>query len=219
MPFRTVDDLYEQIENWAVAPDLKSEIPDFLRLTEIAISREIGWRFTNLTVTDTLSGGENLITPPAGFLWADWLEFAGADGPLPVDIVSWREFTRITRLVDNPVEPMVARHEGTKIKVSPTPPDDQVYTLLYQAAITPLDDTTASNWLLENGADALLWGSCMECMDFRDQPQRVARFESKFLRAMVSLKKMEWRARTSGGNLRATSDYLRSPGPSRQGRV
>jgi len=214
MPFRNVDDLIEQIESWLEAPDLKSEIPDFLRLAEIYVAREIGWRFTHTKTTGTISAGTAL-TLPTDCLWADSLEIDTDSGPVPVNIVGAKEFIRQKRVMTSSETPSVARHVGLTMEFAPAGAVDYPYTLYYWKLIVPLDDTTATNWILVNGPDCLLWRSCELGALFREQVDRAMTFKAYFEPALTSLKRLEWRARTGGGNLAVTTDYERAPSPKR----
>jgi len=215
MPLRNIDDLVEQVDNWLVAPDLKGQIPDFIRLAEIFVSRELGWRFTEIEATGTLLATTFTITPPADCLWVEWISFDTPQGPEDVTISSAREYTRIKRALLDGEYPKVARHLGTNIIVTPTPPKDLDYSIWYHRLIEPLDDTTASNWLITNGIDCLLWRACELGKLYREDLQGAMVYKAQFAEALGPLKKLEWRARTGGGNLRVTTDYSRDPSPKR----
>jgi len=216
MPLRKYDDLIEAVERWSESPDLKAEIPDFVRLAEIEISRDLHWRFTDVEASGTLTAGNDYLTLPADCLEAHWLRLDTTDpGPLDVTIVSAREFTRVKRLLKDGDKPVVARHLGLQLKLAPTPTADWPYTFWYQKLIPALDETNGVNWLITNGFDALLWKACENTAAYREAYDRAAYFKSRFDPAFASLKRLEWRARTGGGNLRVTHDYLRDPAPDR----
>lgn len=82
-------------------------------------------------------------------------------------------------------------HENAEhIIMTPTP--DAVYTLKISEdqRITPLSPSNQTNWLTENAADLLLWGSLVESEAFLIAPERVQEFEQKYASALGPIRAM-----------------------------
>jgi hypothetical protein len=207
VPFGVYDQLIERVADWLDRPDLEAEIPDFVRLTEVELAREVGWRFTNKEATGNFVADQDYISLPADHLWPEWLRVNTAN-EYTIPIVSGSEFVRLKRTIDaGGLQSYGARHVGQELKLVPTPGGTDGYTLWYQATISPLaDEATGTSWLLANGFDAYLWGSLSNAADFIGDDARAGGWGMKFEKAKHSLKKLEFRARTGGGGLRVKTD-------------
>jgi len=207
MPFADYDDLVDRIENHLVRPDLRSEIPDFIRLTEVDLGRSFGWRFSEKEATGSFVADQDYLTLPTDLLWPKWLRIDDTDpGPQYVEIVSGREFMDLKRRISAGWHPVGATHVGQVLKLAPIPSKAWEYTLWYQSAITELSDSNTTNWMLTNAFDALLYGALQHACDFIGDSASADRYEMKFEKHKESAKRMEWRARTGGGNLRISTD-------------
>jgi hypothetical protein len=208
VPFADYQELVDRVENHLVRPDLNPEIPDFIRLAEVDLAREFGWRFTETETTGNFVADQDYITLPAGILWPRMLRITDTDpGPYVVDIVSGRKFADIIRQVSSGSRPIGATHVGEQLKLAPAPGKNWAYTLWWTGTITPLDFTSnTTNWMLTNAFDALLYGALQHACDFLGDAASSDRYEMKYEKYKQSAKRMEFRARTGGGTIRVETD-------------
>jgi len=207
MPFDAYKKLLRGIEKWMERPDLVGDIPDFVRLTEVKLARALKWRFTNVATdgSDTLTADQDYITLPTGCLEVESFQLDSSEGPFPVDIVGPAEFIEKKRGLEG-FRPAVARHVGLTLKLAPTPTVEDNYTLWYQSVITGLDEDNATNWLLANAFDILLYGSLKEGWDFVGDYGAGQKWGADYKSALPELRRLEWRARAGGGPLRTHHD-------------
>ena len=207
MPLDIYSDLVETVAEYLARDDLSDQIPDFIRLAEADLGREVGWRFTSKEVTGNFVVDEDFITLPTDTLKAEILVITDTvPGPVNINIVSGQEFNRKLRTTSSSWHPVVARHLGLTLKLAPTPAKDWAYKLWYQAFITKLSAANPTHWLLTNAPDAMLYGALKHASVFLKDWEAKAAYEAEYEPAKRSAKKLEFLARTGGGNLRVTTD-------------
>ena len=207
MPFDAFDDLVKSVGDFLARDDLDDLIPDFIRLAEADLGREVGWRFTTKEALGNFVVDQDFITLPADTLKAEILMITDTvPGPVNINIVSGQEFNRKLRTTSSSWHPVVARHLGLTLKLAPTPAKDWAFKLWYQAFLTKLDAANPTNWLLDNAPDTLLYGALAHASVYLKDWEAASYYKGIYEPAKQSTKKLEWLARTGGGNLRVTTD-------------
>lgn len=207
MALNTYLDFIAAINNWLARDDLASVGPDLIRLAENRIQRELKLRAFESSVTDVVSG--SLLTLPEDCLEPRMLTLNGKT----VEIVSSDRGIKETT-ASGAAQPIFAYSEGLGMRLCPAPDSDYSYTLIYQARIPPLGqmdqegNTVTENWLTQNAPDLLLYACLLEAAPFIGDDPRMGVWQAQFDRAALSMRKMDWRAKTGGGTLRLRPDRV-----------
>lgn len=204
-PYANGAALKTTILDWAARPDLVNKVDEFLRLAEIALQRELKLRFTDTTVAGTLTEGDELLLLPTDLIdvRSFWIIANGVRCVVPP--VSFEKFVQYKSFQDG--IPRGRQTEGLSLKLAPTPGSALPYELPYRAGIPALTDDT-SNWLLDNGPDALLYRTLMFLAVYTKDPASQAMWKDQYTPAFEDLRLLEVRARYGGGPI-----YARPVGP------
>jgi hypothetical protein len=207
MPFDSYADLKVSVAAWVDNDSLTSVIPDFIRLGELRLQRDLKLRFTEVTTLGNLVALQDYLTLPTGCIEPIALVLE-QDADRTVSIVAESEFTRVKNAYGDTGIPLVAQSRGLTLALAPTPSSALAYRLRAWHGITPLSVTVTTNWLLQQGPDALLFASLVEAGIYMGSDERLATWQPRYDVAMSGLRRQEFRARTGGGPLRMRSDGL-----------
>lgn len=188
MSFATYADLRTSVAGWINRTDLTAVIPDFVRLAEARIRRDIRARDQLTTLTVTLTSEE--ATLPADFLEARWVK-ANVNG-YPKTL----EYVAATIYDTNPEagEATFYTVDGNLIKVQ----GGSECVVNYWAAYDAFSADTDSNWLLQNSPDVYFFASLVEALDYiRDDTGR-DRYLNRYLDAAANFNSNEKKALFSG---------------------
>ena len=205
MSFADYDALKASISDWIANDQITSVIPDFVRLAEVRLQRDLKMRFTEVTTTGMLVPDQDYIDLPAGCIEPRHLSIL-THPQAGVHIVAPSEFDRVRVSRDLSGRPVVALSRGLTLALAPTPNAADDYTLIALHGITPLSMSNPTNWLLQTAPDALLHGSLVQGGLYMGNDERLPGWEMAYQDAKDSLRRQEFRARTGGGPLQIRSD-------------
>ncbi|CAB4141613.1 hypothetical protein UFOVP415_51 [uncultured Caudovirales phage] len=196
MSLTSYADLQTSIAGYLARSDLTSQIPDFIRLSELRLRRDLRIRQMLKSVTTATVAADNTVELPSDFLEVRDLFIVG--NPVqPLTYYSPSAFNRNARTweVGKPRDYTVLAND---FQLAPIP--DTVYTvqMLYFAAPAFLSDTNTSNVFLANTPDALLYGALLEAAPWLMDDARLNTWGSLFDRAMVSIKRSDEQGQYSG---------------------
>jgi hypothetical protein len=195
----TYSDLQTAVADWLVRTDLTARIPDFIRLVESRLNREL--RVREMITQETGSITTNELAVPTDFV-ETFRFMLDTASEIPLEyrpIEDWD--LRVSGGTSG--QPRGYSVSGTEFRFYPTPDTTYAYTLDYYAKIPALSDTNTSNWLLAKAPDVYLYGSLVEASAFLLDDGRVSLLDSKFMAARNSLKAAESRARRTSSPRRA----------------
>ena len=160
MAFTSYSDLKTTIASYLARSDLTSVIPDFIRLAEERLRRDLRTREMLVVATATTTAGNSTVGIPTNFLEMRDIHL----NTNPIASLSYEApnaFYASTRTTESGL-PKTYTVLASEIQFSPIP--DGVYTaqMLYYAKPTLLSDSNASNVFLANFPDALLYASLGE---------------------------------------------------------
>lgn len=205
MAFETYTDLKEKIRRYLSRGDLTVHIPDFIRLAEIRIQRELKLRAFETFATGTLTAGSPTLALPADCLEPRSLR-VNTTPPRTITVSSPTELARLDPGTINGA-PLSAISEGLNLYLAPTPDAAYAYRLIYQKRITPLAaGSNETNWLTQNAADLLLYGSLLESAPYIFNDERIPIWQGFYDRAEAMLKAQDWRARAGTGPIEVRPD-------------
>lgn len=196
MSFTSYSDLQTAIAGYLARSDLTTQIPDFIRLAETRLRRDLRIRQMLKSVTTATVGGDSTVELPSDFL--EVRDFVVVGNPIqPLNYYSPSAFNRNTRSWESgkPIDYTVLAND---FQLAPIP--DGVYTvkMFYFAAPEFLSSTNTSNAFLANTPDALLYGALLEAEPYLMNDARINTWGTMFDRAMASITRSDAQGQYSG---------------------
>lgn len=196
MAFTSYSDLKTTIANYLARSDLTSVIPDFIRLAEERLRRDLRSRQMLVVATADTVGGDSTIGLPTDFLEMRDIHI----NTNPIASLSYEApnaFYSNTRATQSGL-PTTYTVLASELQFSPIP--DGVYTaqMLYYAKPPLLSDSNASNVFLANFPDALLYGALGEAEPYLMNDARLQVWASLYDRAIASISAADQSSEYSG---------------------
>lgn len=196
MSFTSYSDLQTAIAGYLARSDLTTQIPDFIRLCEVRLRRDLRIRQMLKSVTTSTTASDSTIELPSDFLEAR--DFVIVGNPVqPLNYMSPSLFNRNARAADagKPIDYTILAND---FQLAPIP--DAVYTakLLYFAAPTFLSSSNTSNVFLANCPDLLVYGSLLEAEPWLMNDARLQTWGTMFNRGLASLTTSDQQGQYSG---------------------
>lgn len=205
MALGTYSELQSAVANWLARPGdatLVPFIPDFVRLAEARIGRDLRIRAMEQRATAEIDGA--FLALPAGFLEMRNLQ-------LNTDPV-----TRLELLSPEHIDSL---HGGSRtgrprwycvlagqIQLAPVPDGAYQAEMTYWRRLDALGVSQPSNWLLEHAPDIYLYASLMEATAFIGNDERLGLWTAGYDRAVMALQAVDDRGTWSGSVPRTRSD-------------
>ena len=196
MACTSYSDLKTTIASYLARSDLTSVIPDFIRLAEERLRRDLRTREMLVVATATTTAGNSTVGLPTNFLEMRDIHL----NTNPIASLSYEApnaFYASTRTTESGL-PKTYTVLASEIQFSPIP--DGVYTaqMLYYAKPTLLSDSNASNVFLANFPDALLYASLGEAEPYLMNDARLQVWASLYDRAITSISSSDQASEYSG---------------------
>lgn len=202
MALATYSDLKTSIANYLGRSDLTSQIPDFISLAEIRLSRALRIRQMLKTVTAATTAGDPTVGLPSDFLQIRDIHISG-NPRSPISYLSPSAFSRDSR-ADESGKPVFYTLRANEFELAPAPDTAYTLSMLYYAKPTVLSDANTSNIFLANAADALLYGALLEAEPYLMNDARLQVWSSLYNNAMEALNTSDDEAEYSGVPLTMT---------------
>lgn len=196
MSLTNYSDLKTSVANYLARTDLTDQIPDFIRLAEYRMRREVRIRQMLKSSTTVTVSGDATVEMPTDFLEArDFVVVGNPTQPLSYVSPSALSRNAISSTTGKPTEYTILASE---FQLSPVP--SSVYTLqvLYYAAPTLLSDENASNVFMANVPDMLLYASLIEAEPYLMNDARLQTWIAMYERASASVTKSDESGQYSG---------------------
>jgi hypothetical protein len=196
MAFTSYSDLKTTIANYLARSDLTSVIPDFIRLAEERLRRDLRIRQMLVVATATTTGGDSTVGLPTDFLEMRDIHF----NTNPISSLSYEApntFYASTRATESGI-PRTYTVLASEIQFAPIP--DTAYTaqMLYYAKPPLLSDSNASNVFLANCPDALLYAALGEAEPYLMNDARLQVWASLYDRSVASISNSDQSSEYSG---------------------
>jgi hypothetical protein len=199
MTVATYSELVTEMGDWLNRSDLAAKVPTFIRLFEARMNRLLRTPEMEQVATIATVAGTESYTLPSGFREARQVYIAAVPriNLAPMSPQSLRtEFTG-----QESVNAQAYTILDEQILLAPTPTETDTLTIVYYRALTGLDGSNATNWLLDNHPDAYLFGSlCMAEAYLRDD-ERLAVWKGAWDQAVDEIRSDANRKRVPGGPL------------------
>lgn len=164
MAISTYDELLTAINEFTERDYGSFQLDMFLALWEAALNRRLGpdYRRTTSSTLTTNSSGE--VSLPTGFVAMRSI-VQNITGSKPLKQITW------AALIDgNPYlvgdDPVWFAIQGSTLKVSPIKED--TFNITYDAKLTGLSSSNASNWLLAAAPDVYFWGVMAQATGYEE---------------------------------------------------
>ena len=206
MSFTTYAELQTTIAEYLARSDLTTQIPDFIRLAEVRLRRDLRIRQMLTSTTLTCTSGTATVTIPSDFL--EVKDFVVTGNPVrPLNYESPSLFSRNSRSMDagKPLDYTVL---ATTFKLAPIPDSNYTLSLVYSAAPTFLSDANTSNAFLVTCPDLLLYGALIEAEPYLMNDARINTWGTMFDRAMGSLTRSDEKGQFSAVPLAMQNTYI-----------
>jgi len=186
MAFTNYSDLKSTIADYLARDDLDTKIPDFIRLAEERLKRDLRIRQMLKVATASTIVNDSTVSLPSDFLAMKDLHL----DTNPVRVLQFQNtsnFFRNARTTDKGV-PTMYTLLGSEFQFAPYP--DAVYTLrmVYYHKPELLSDSNPSNLFLANCPDLLLYGALAEAEPYLMNDERLATWASLYDRGLASLR-------------------------------
>ena len=186
MAFTSYSALKTKIAEYLARSDLDTQIPDFIRLAEERLRRDLRIRQMLKVATATTTAGDSTVSLPADFLAMKDLHI----DTNPVRVLQFQNtsnFFRNARTTDRGV-PTMYTLLGSEFQFAPLP--DTAYTLRMVYYYKPdfLSDSNASNLFLANCPDLLLYGALAEAETYLMNDERLQVWAALYDRSLSSLR-------------------------------
>lgn len=196
MAFTSYSELKTTIANYLARSDLTSVIPDFIRLAEERLRRDLRIRQMLVVATATTTAGNSKVGLPTDFLEMRDIHL----NTTPIASLAYEApnaFYANNRSTEAGL-PRTYTVLASELQFSPIP--DSVYTaqMLYYAKPTLLSDSNTSNVFLANCPDALLYASLGEAEPYLMNDARLQVWASLYDRAIASISTSDQASEYSG---------------------
>jgi hypothetical protein len=185
MALATYSDLKTTIANYLARSDLTSQIPDFIRLAEVRLRRNLRIRQMLKLAYTSATGGDSTVGLPTDFLEMRNL-YLNTNPEQPLNYLSPSVFTRNARTQESgrPIQYTILADE---IQLAPTPDTNYTVYMLYYAAPTFMSDSVSTNAFMSVCPDLLLYGSLSEAEPYLMNDNRLAVWAGLYARALSDL--------------------------------
>jgi hypothetical protein len=177
MTISTYDELVTAVGSWIKRSDLTASIPDFVRMGELRIYRDLRVRAMEATLNSAIASG--VVAVPSGYVA---MKHAYIDGT-PVQKLQRKDAEWVYQ--NYPVrsasgQPKFFAREADNFIFGPYPDDGYTVKGIYYKRLTALGTSNQTNWFTENAPDLLLWAALVEAEPFVMNDARTALWAGKY---------------------------------------
>lgn len=165
------------VATWLHRDDLTTIIPDFIRMGELRIYRDLRIRAMEAALSSAIASG--VVAVPSGYVA---MKFAYVDGSpiqkLERKDAEWIHHNYPTRSADG--KPKFFARDRDSLIFGPYP--DSTYTVkgAYYKRLDALSDSNTTNWFTANAPDLLLFASLLEAADYAQDQGQVPLWQAKY---------------------------------------
>ena len=188
--FNNYATLQTTIASYLARSDLTASIPDFIRLAENRLSRDLRIRQMLQIATTSTVAATSTLEIPADFLAMKDIHINSTNPIGTITFQSPSNFYRNTRATATG-QPRFYTALGSEFQLSPIP--DAVYTIqmLYYVNPPNMSSTVSSNLWLANTPDLLLYAALGEAEPFLMNDERIGTWATLYDRGVSSLSKSD----------------------------
>jgi len=185
MAITTYAELQSAITDFLNRDDLDAVVPTFISLAEADMQRGLRhWRMEKRSTAE--------IDTQYSAIPADFLEvirfYITSDDTRPLELISQAELLdRKYRNLNTSGKPAYYAITAGEIEVYPVPDGTYDAELYYYSTIPALSDSNTSNWLLDNHADAYLYGALVHSAPYLKDDARIQVWAALYQNAISAI--------------------------------
>ena len=196
MGLANYSELKSSVADWLNRSDLTALVPDFIKLTEAKLNREVRHYKMHNRANATLDTQFSAVP-------ADWLEvvrFTLTEGNTYVlEPSSPSEISRRrAEGINTTGRPQLFCVSGDSFEVFPTPNGSYVSELVYFQKIPALSDSNTTNWLLTEYPDAYLYGALLEATPYVLDDERMVLWTQMYASTIANINAASDNSKTGG---------------------
>jgi hypothetical protein len=197
MALGTYSELQAAIGNWLARPGdptLAPFIPDFIRLAEARINRDLRIRAMEQRATAEIDSA--YVALPERFLEMRNLQL-DTDPATRLELMSPEQIDAL-RVGSRPGRPRWYCVTGDEIQLAPVPDGPYTAEMTYWRQLEPLSPAEPSNRLLTHAPDIYLYAALLEATAFIGNDERIPLWTAAYDRAVAQLQASDDRGTWSG---------------------
>jgi hypothetical protein len=185
MALTNYSDLQTTIASYLARSDLTAMIPDFIRLAETRLRRELRIRQMLKVVTTTAVAGDSTVELPSDFLQMRDMHL-GTNPAATLEYLSPSALFRNSRTTQSGL-PRQYTVLAQEFQLSPVPDSDYTVNLLYYAAPVFMSSSVPSNAFMAICPDLLLYGALGEAETYIMNDPRLQTWATLYDRGLNAL--------------------------------
>jgi len=182
--------LQATIASYLARTDLTTQIPEFIRLAQDRLSRDLYIRQTLKVATTKTTAGDSTVELPSDFVSMKDIHISSTDPIQTVTFQSTSNFFRNSRATASGL-PTFYTLLGSEFQFAPIPDTEYTLKMVYYHKPPYLSDTVSSNLWLATTPDLLLYASLGEAEPFLMNDERIQTWSSMYDRGVNSLQKSD----------------------------
>ena len=182
--------LQTTIASYLARNDLTETIPEFIRLAEDRLSRDLRIRQMLQIATTTIESTDGTVEIPADFLSMKDIHISSSNPIQTVTFQSPSNFFRNTRALASGL-PSFYTALGSEFRFAPIGSATDKLQMLYYVNPPNMSSTVSSNLWLANTPDLLLYAALGEAEPFLMNDERLATWSAMYDRGVISLSKSD----------------------------
>ena len=204
MAIVTYAELQTAVKNWSKRTDLDALIPDFIKLAELRVNRNLRIRKMETRVTANTVASQNYYGLPTNFL--QMRSFKLNTSPLKDLIFLTPEQMDARWAGSQTGMPRAYSIAGDELRIGPKPDGVYEMEMLYWQSPAQLTDSATTNFMLTANPDALLYASLIELNSYSEHNEGVMKYGKLFTETIDAVQKEDDRDRASGSALTVRGD-------------
>ena len=200
----TYAELQTAVQKWAKRADLDSLIPDFIRLAELRVNRNLRIRKMETRHTSSTVAEQAYYGLPDNYV--QMRSFKLNTSPLTDLEYLTPERMDTVWAGSQTGQPKAYTIVGDEIRLAPTPDSAYTMEMLFWRKPVSLSDSNTSNFMLSANPDALLYGALIELCSYSENDKGVLKWTQLFNESMNAVQTEDDRDRASGGALQVRAD-------------
>ena len=184
--------LQSTIADYLARTDLTNEIPEFIRLGEVRLSRDLRLRQMLKVATALTTANDSTVSLPADFLAMKDIHIVGAgtNPPQTIEFLSVSNFFRNSKSATSGL-PNFYTMLGAEFQFAPIPASALTLQMVYFYQPEYLSDTNPSNLWMAYTPDLLLYAALGEAEPYLMNDERLQTWASMYDRGVTALTKSD----------------------------